>query len=434
MFDRVKVFVKAGDGGDGSHHMRRELYIPRGGPDGGDGGRGASVYVEADPQLTTLGSYAHKKHFKGTSGGIGLKQKQHGKSGDDLILKVPPGTLVRLAEADELLADLVEPGQRVMVARGGRGGLGNTHFATATHQRPMMAQKGEPGEERWIRLELKLIADVGIVGLPNAGKSTLLSVISGARPKIADYPFTTLEPNLGVVQRDDVDFVVADIPGLIEGAHAGAGLGHEFLRHVERTRLLVHLLDGSAGAAQALGAYRQIREELRLYGGRLVELPEVVAVTKLDLPEARDAWLGLREELAALGTTPLAISAVAHQGIDGLVNELARRLASLPPSPPFVDAGEEGYKVFRLSGDDDFEVHRENDEIFTVNGRKVERVVAMTDMANAEALDYLQGQLKRMGVTAALERAGVQAGDVVRIGSHELMWSPGPEPSRPRPR
>ncbi len=290
MFDRVKIFVKAGDGGEGSPHMRRELYIPHGGPDGGDGGRGGSVFLEADPQLTTLSNFAHKVHFKAQSGERGLKQKQHGKTGEDLILAVPPGTIVRDAETNELLADLVEPGEKIMVARAGRGGLGNVHFKTSTHQAPKMAQKGEPGAERWIVLELKLIADVGIVGLPNAGKSTLLSVISGAKPKIADYPFTTLEPNLGVVQRDDVDFVVADIPGLIEGAHSGAGLGHEFLRHVERTRLLIHLVDGSGESGDPMGAYEQIRTELRLYATRLVEVPEIVGVSKQDLPEAQARW------------------------------------------------------------------------------------------------------------------------------------------------
>ncbi|HUZ77366.1 MAG TPA: GTPase ObgE [Chloroflexota bacterium] len=420
MFDSVKIFVKAGDGGDGSAHLRRELYIPRGGPDGGDGGRGGSLFLEADAQLNTLASFAHRKHFKAGSGERGLRQRQHGKTGQELVLPVPLGTLVRDAESEELLADLVQPGQRCMVARGGRGGLGNTHFTTATHQTPRMAQKGEPGEERWIALELKLIADVGIVGLPNAGKSTLLSVISGAKPKIADYPFTTLEPNLGVVQRDDFDFVVADIPGLIEGAHEGAGLGHEFLRHIERTRLLIHLVDGSSEEIEPLDAYRQIRQELTLYGDRLAAVPEVVAISKQDLPRARDAWPAVREGFARLGITPLPLASVSHLGVSELLSRVAQLLRTLPPPSTFAPA-EGDYKVFRLEDGDGLEV-LPGDDGFTVRGKRVERLIAMTDLANPEAVDYLQTQLKRLGVTSALERAGVHSGDVVHIGKDELTW------------
>ena len=246
--DEIKINVRAGAGGSGSLHFRREKYVPRGGPDGGDGGRGGSIYVEADKRLNTLYRYLRERHFAAEAGGSGAGRRKHGKSGTDLVLPVPPGTVVRDGDSAEELADLDEPGARVLVARGGRGGLGNTHFATATRQAPRVAERGEPGEERWLLLELKLIADVGIVGLPNAGKSTLLGQISAARPKVADYPFTTLSPNLGAVDLDDDRiFVAADIPGLIEGAHAGAGLGHDFLRHVERTAVFIHLLDGTAG-------------------------------------------------------------------------------------------------------------------------------------------------------------------------------------------
>ncbi len=420
MFDRVKIFVKAGGGGDGSPHMRREMYTPHGGPDGGDGGRGGSMYLEADAQHNTFGTFAHKKHFKAESGGRGGRQRQQGKAGEDLILKVPPGTLVRPAGSDQIVADLVNPGDRVMVARGGKGGLGNTHFATSTNQTPRFAQKGEPGEERWTQLELKLIADVGLVGLPNAGKSTLLSVISHAKPKIADYPFTTLEPQLGVVQRDDVDFVVADIPGLIEGAHAGAGLGHDFLRHVERTRLLVHLVDGSGQAGDPLAAYRQIRSELSLYAERLGEVPEIVAVTKQDLPDAQELWQLIRSEFRQLGIDALPVSAVTHQGIDRLLDAIATRLPELPPMPTFAPAPGE-YKVFALAPDDGLEVVEEDDG-FTVRGHKVERLIAMTDLSRPQAVDYLQTQLQRLGVTKALERAGVRSGDLVRIGKEELVW------------
>ncbi len=420
MFDRVKIFVKAGDGGDGSPHMRREMYVPHGGPDGGDGGRGGSVYVEADRHFNTLAAFAHKKHFKAESGGRGGRQRQQGKAGEELVLKVPPGTLVRTAEGQEIMADLVHPGDRVMVARGGKGGLGNTHFATATQQTPRFAQKGEPGDERWIQMELKLIADVGLVGLPNAGKSTLLSVISAAKPKIADYPFTTLEPQLGVVQREDVDFVVADIPGLIEGAHEGAGLGHEFLRHVERTRLLVHVVDGSGQAGDPLAAYRQIRSELSLYAERLASVPEIVAISKQDLPEAQEFWPLLADEFRTMGVDPLPISAVTHQGVDRLLDAIAERLPELPPTPTFAPAPGE-YKVFAFPDEDELEVV-EQDDGFTVRGRKVERLIAMTDLSRPQAVDYLQTQLKRLGVTKALEKAGVHSGDVVRIGDEELVW------------
>lgn len=419
MFDRVKLSVRAGNGGDGSPHMRHEMYVPRGGPDGGDGGRGGSVYLEADQHLNTLSNFAHKKHFKAESGGRGLRQRQHGKAGEDLVLSAPPGTIVR-STGDEVIADLVNPGDRVMVARGGKGGLGNTHFVTATSQTPRFAQKGEPGEERWISLELKLIADVGIIGLPNAGKSTLLSVISAAKPKIADYPFTTLEPQLGVVQREDVDFVVADIPGLIEGAHAGAGLGHEFLRHVERTRLLVHVVDGSGLAGDPMQAYKQIRSELSLYAERLAQVPEIVAVSKQDLPDARDIWPLVQQELQALGVEPLPISAVTHEGIDRLLDAVAARLPELPPPATFAPAPSE-YKVFALPPEDELKISEEEDG-FTVRGRKVERLIAMTDLSRPQALEYLQTQLQRLGVTKALEKAGVHSGDLVRIGKEELVW------------
>ena len=420
MFDRVKIFVKAGDGGDGSPHMRREMYVPHGGPDGGDGGRGGSVYLEADRHYNTFGMFAHKKHFKAESGGRGGRQRQQGKAGDELVLKVPPGTIVRPANSEDILADLVNPGDRVMVALAGKGGLGNTHFATATNQVPRFAQKGEPGDERWIQLELKLIADVGLVGLPNAGKSTLLSVISHAKPKIADYPFTTLEPQLGVVQREDVDFVVADIPGLIEGAHTGAGLGHEFLRHVERTRLLVHLVDGSGQAGDPLQAYRQIRSELSAYAERLASVPEIVVVTKQDLPDAQELWPLVESELQAMGIDPLPVSAVTHQGIDRLLDVIASRLPELPPTPSFAPPPGE-YRVFALPPDEELEIVEEDDG-FTVRGRKVERLIAMTDLSRPQAVDYLQTQLKRLGVTRALERAGVHSGDIVRIGKEELVW------------
>src|SRR6188508_933372 len=289
--DRVKINVRAGDGGDGASTFRREAHVPRGGPDGGDGGRGGSVYVAVDPGETTLRDFQYRHHFKATHGGRGERARRHGAAGHDLVVGVPPGTAVLDDATDELLADLVAAGQQVMVGRGGRGGLGNTHFKTATHQAPKHAQKGEPGEERWVRLELRLIADVGLVGLPNAGKSTLLAALTAATPKIADYPFTTLEPNLGVMDLGDEDErrpTIADVPGLIEGASGGAGLGHAFLRHVERTRILLHVVDGAA--KDPAWDFDVIREELRAHDPALLAKPMLVAFNKLDQPAAAEAW------------------------------------------------------------------------------------------------------------------------------------------------
>src|SRR5579884_1406599 len=312
-YDRAKIYVKAGNGGNGSAHFRREKYVPFGGPDGGDGGRGGSVYLEVNPALNTLVDYHYHPHHKAKSGEAGGGQRKHGAKGDDLVLPVPAGTVARNAETGELVADLTEPGQRVMVARGGRGGLGNVHFATPTNQAPREAQRGEPGEEVTLELELKLIADVGLVGYPNAGKSTLLSVVTAAKPKIADYPFTTLVPNLGVVvvgdpgDRDYESFVLADIPGLIEGAAQGVGLGHDFLRHVERTRLLLHLIDGDNVALDPWEEFTIINRELEAYRPDLAELPQIIVFTKMDLPTARERWPDLQARAMAADLPAFAI-------------------------------------------------------------------------------------------------------------------------------
>src|SRR5206468_4822734 len=295
--DRVTIFVKAGDGGDGAATFRREAHVPRGGPDGGDGGRGGSVHLTVDAGQTTLRDFRFKHHFKASSGGRGERARRHGAAGEDLVLTLPPGTAVLDDDTGELLADLVAVGQTAMVARGGRGGLGNTHFKTSTHQAPKHAQKGEPGEERWLRLELRLIADVGLVGLPNAGKSTLLAALTAATPKIADYPFTTLEPNLGVLDLgmdDERRPTVADVPGLIEGASQGAGLGHAFLRHVERTRILVHVVDGSSRDPE--WDHGVILGELAAHDPALLEKPMLIVFNKIDLPAAADRWEAFRRE------------------------------------------------------------------------------------------------------------------------------------------
>src|ERR671931_880302 len=345
--DRVKIWVKAGVGGDGAATFRREAHVPRGGPDGGDGGRGGSVYLLVDPGQTTLRDFQYKHHFKATPGGRGERARRHGKAGDDLRLSVPPGTAIYGDADGALLADLVATGQEALVARGGRGGLGNTHFKTATHQAPRHAQKGEPGEERWLRLELRLIADVGLVGLPNAGKSTLLAALTAAHPKIADYPFTTLEPNLGVLDLgidDERRPTIADVPGLIQGASTGAGLGHAFLRHVERTRVLIHVVDGSARDPE--WDYSVIREELRAHDAALLDKPILVAFSKMDLPQTRDAWPAFRDARRHDHLTALAISAETGEGLPAL----REAIAALLPRSVGLDAPQEpaGVVVHRL--------------------------------------------------------------------------------------
>src|SRR6185312_11244376 len=326
--DSVKVWLRAGDGGAGAATFRHEAHVPRGGPDGGDGGRGGSIHLRVDPGETTLRDYRYKHHFKAPAGGRGERARRHGKAGEDLVLNVPPGTAVLDDASGALLADLVATGQQAMVARGGRGGLGNTHFKTATHQAPRHAQKGEPGEERWLRLELRLIADIGLVGLPNAGKSTLLAAVTAAQPKIADYPFTTLEPNLGVMDLENERRpTIADVPGLIEGASSGAGLGHAFLRHVERTRVLVHVVDGASRDPE--WDHDVIREELRAHDPALLDKPILVAFNKLDVPAAADSWPAFNRARRAEGIDVVAISASRGDGLGAFRERIAAMLPDL---------------------------------------------------------------------------------------------------------
>ena len=414
-FDEAKIHVKAGDGGNGCVSFRREKYIPFGGPNGGNGGKGGDVYLVAVPHLNTLINFKKRSHFKAQRGGHGRGKDQTGKQGEDLTIAVPPGTVAYNANTGQLLADLIQPGQRALVARGGRGGRGNAAFATPTNQAPRLAEKGEPGQERWLRLELKLIADVGIVGVPNAGKSTLLAAVSAARPKIADYPFTTLEPNLGVVMVDDRDFVLADIPGLIEGAHAGAGLGHQFLRHIERTRLLIHLLDGAS--ADPLGDFEKINEELALFDPQLARKSKVVVLNKMDLPQTQELWPQIRREMKKLELEAMSISAVTGQGVPTLLQRLVDLLESLPREEPVI----EEVKVFRLEEEEPFSIAQEEDG-WRVRGTQIERVVAMTNWEYDEAVMRFQRILEAMGISAALEKAGVEVGDTVRIGDIELEW------------
>lgn len=415
--DETRIHVKAGDGGNGAVSFRREKFVPFGGPDGGDGGRGGSVYLVADPNVNSLAEFRFRRHFKGGRGGNGRGQNKHGAKGEDIFIKVPPGTIVR--SDGELLADLAQPGQEVMVARGGRGGLGNSHFATPTRQAPRIAQKGEPGEERWLDLELKLIADVGIIGYPNVGKSTFLAGVTRASPKIADYAFTTLTPNLGVAEAHHVDFVLADIPGLIEGAHRGVGLGHEFLRHVERTRVLIHIVDGTAD--NPVQDFEQVNAELRLFNPQLADKPQIVAFNKMDVEAARQRWPQAREEFAARGVKAFPVSAATGEGLADVLGEAAEVLRRVGRGVEAAELAQE-VRLFQprpLAAD--FVVEREPGG-FRVRGRLVERAVAMTDLENDEAVAFLQRTLTKMGVTTALAEAGVKPGDVVRFGKVELEW------------
>jgi GTP-binding protein len=403
--------------------MRREAHVPRGGPDGGDGGRGGSVYLRVDAGQTALHDFRYKHHFHATPGGRGERQKRHGKSGDDLFLAVPPGTAVLDGESGALLADLVAVGQEVMVAKGGRGGLGNTHFATATHQAPKHAQRGEPGEERWLRLELRLIADVGLVGLPNAGKSTLLAALTAARPKIASYPFTTLEPNLGVMDLGVDDGrrpTIADVPGLIEGASSGAGLGHAFLRHVERTRVLLHVVDGSG--KDPSWDHAVIREELEAHDPALLAKPMLTVFNKLDLPAAREAWPSFREALGRAELPVIAISAETGEGLDDLRAAIGALLPDLealdaPPDPA-------GVVVHRLeAAGDGYTIERE-DGAYRVRGKRIERLTNQTNFDNEESAERFQRELVRTGIDGALRAAGIRPRDQVRIAAIELEWEP----------
>ncbi|HEY0444696.1 MAG TPA: GTPase ObgE [Candidatus Limnocylindrales bacterium] len=423
--DRVKIFVRAGDGGDGAATFRREAHVPRGGPDGGDGGRGGSVYLRVDAGQTTLRDFRYSHHFKATPGGRGERARRHGKAGEDRYLTVPPGTAVRDDATGELLADLVAVGQSTLVARGGRGGLGNTHFKTSTHQAPKHAQKGEPGEEREILLELRLIADIGLVGLPNAGKSTLLAALTAAQPKIADYPFTTLEPNLGVMDLGEGDErrpTVADVPGLIEGASDGAGLGHAFLRHVERTRILVHVIDGSSRDPE--WDHGVIRDELRAHDPALLDKPILVAFNKMDLPAAVEAWPAFHAARGRDEIPVLAIAAATGEGLDPLRITLASMLPDLEAMA--APAEPSGVVVHRIEGmSDGFAVEVENGG-FRVRGQRIERLAAQTNFDNEESAERFQRDLARLGIDDELRRLGIAAGDAVRIGATELEWEPQP--------
>jgi GTP-binding protein len=423
--DVVDLHLSAGQGGDGASTMRRESHVPRGGPDGGDGGRGGSIYVSVDTGQTTLRDFEQKRRLQAGEGGNGGNKKSHGKAGKDLEIGVPPGTAIFDAVSGDLIADIVSREQRVMIVKGGRGGLGNAHFVTSTHQAPRHAQRGEPGETREVRFELRLIADVGLVGLPNAGKSTTLAALTAAQPKIGDYPFTTLEPNLGVIElglEDGRRPTVADLPGLIEGASMGAGLGFAFLRHASRTRILVHVVDAST--ADPLRDAAIIREELTAHNPALLEKTTLVVLNKIDRPGVRERLEELRTGFSALGLKSIACSALGGalgEGISDLRNELAELLPdaetlALPTEP----AGVVVHRIdpIAVSG---FEVSRDG-ESYRVRGKAIERLVHQTDFARDESAQRFHHELKRQGIESALRKAGCRAGDTVVIGELSLEW------------
>ncbi|MBN2002626.1 MAG: GTPase ObgE [Anaerolineae bacterium] len=415
-FDHVKIHIKAGDGGHGAMTFRREKYIPYGGPSGGDGGRGGDVVLVVSQHLNTLYHFAHKTEFVAEDGVNGRNKNRHGAAGTDLELPVPPGTLALDAETGELLADLTDEGQRAVIARGGKGGRGNARFASPTNQAPRIAENGDPGESRWIRLELKLLADVGLVGKPNAGKSTLLAATTAATPQIAPYPFTTLQPNLGVVALSTDDtFVLADLPGLIEGASEGKGLGLEFLRHIERTRLLIHLLDGSA--LDPLEDFEAINAELATFGHGLAEKPQLVVINKLDDPGVRELFPELKALFESKGYTPvLAISAMTRENTRELMLQAYQMLRDAPM--PKIH-----YPVLipQMPEDDLITVER-SAGVWVVHSGKIERAVRRTPIELGESLVRLHSYLENQGVLDQLREAGVQEGDTVRIAEYEFEW------------
>jgi GTPase len=415
--DEVEIFVRSGKGGDGMIHMHREKYVNRGGPDGGDGGKGGDVILEVSPTLNTLSSFQHRSRYVADDGKKGGPNNMSGRSADDLIIRVPPGTLVYNQATGELLGDLVEGGQRLLVAKGGRGGRGNQHFATSSRQVPRIGEKGEPAVELKLRLELKLIADVGIVGMPNAGKSSLLAAVTNARPKIANYPFTTLEPNLGVADLDeDTSLVLADIPGLIEGAHQGVGLGYAFLRHIQRTRVLIHMLDGTA--EDPLADFTQINSELALFDPALADKPMVVAFNKMDMPEAEQRWDIVRNMLAEHDYEVYPISALTRDNLVPLLWH-AHELLETAPEPEVVAE----MPVYRLETDPQaFKIERTPDGGYRVRGEAIERAAAMTYWEYEENVRRFQRVLQTLGIDSALRKAGVQEGDTVYIGDFELEW------------
>lgn len=416
--DHVEIYVRSGKGGDGMVHFRREKFIPMGGPDGGDGGRGGDVIFEVKHTLNTLSSFRQNQKFKAEDGIKGGPSQMSGRAGKDLVIYVPPGTILFDAETSEIIGDLTQTDQRLTICKGGRGGRGNQHFATSRNQAPRTAEKGAPYEEKRLRLELKLIADIGLIGVPNAGKSTLLSVLTNAKPKIAPYPFTTLEPNLGVAEIDiNTSVVLADIPGLIEGASQGAGLGHDFLRHVQRTRVLIHLLDGLS--EDPFADYSQINSELALFDPNLAKKPQLIALNKIDQPEVQERLGDIQKKFKKINVELMTISALARTNTRELLIQAHQTLAETPALETFSAP----LPVYTAKEDPrDFQVKREGAQEWRVSGAAIERAAAMTQWQHDGSVRRFQKIMETLGVEEALRQAGVKEGDTVAIGDFELEW------------
>lgn len=415
--DQAEIYVSSGNGGDGIIHFRREKYVPRGGPDGGDGGKGGDVIFEVKSALNTLAAFRHQRRYVADNGKRGGRNNRYGKSADDLVILIPAGTLIYDTDTDELLGDMTDDGQQLIVCEGGRGGRGNTHFKNSRHQTPRTAEKGEPPVEKNIRMELKLIADIGLIGVPNAGKSTLLSVLTNAQPKIGAYPFTTLVPNLGVATYEEFENVVlADIPGLIEGASQGVGLGHEFLRHVQRTRVLIHILDGMG--EDPIADFSQINSELSLFDPHLGEKPQIVVLNKMDQPEVQERWEEIRTELEKRGHEIKSISALARTDTHKLLLKAVEKLAQLPEVEETVEL-----PVYRVETDpNEFDIARINDGDWRVSGDAIERAAAMTYWGHYGSIRRFQKIMQALKIDVALRKRGIKEGDTVFVGEFELEW------------
>ncbi|KIL46126.1 GTPase ObgE [Jeotgalibacillus campisalis] len=422
--DQVKIYVKGGDGGDGMVAFRREKYVPKGGPAGGDGGQGANVIFIVEEGLRTLMDFRYQRHFKAPKGDNGMSKNQHGRGAQHMIVKVPPGTVVKDEASGEVIADLTEHGQQAIIAKGGRGGRGNSRFATPANPAPELSEKGEPGQEREVIMELKLLADVGLVGFPSVGKSTLLSVVSSAKPKIAEYHFTTIAPNLGMVESEDGrSFVMADLPGLIEGAHTGVGLGHQFLRHIERTRVIVHVVDmSSLEGRDPYEDYVTINNELKEYNLRLTERPQVVVANKMDMPESEENLKIFMEKMGP-DVKVFPISAISRQGLKDLIYTVADLIEQTPEFPLQEAEVDETINrvLYKHDGvQEEFKISRDSDGSFVITGDSIERLFKMTDFSREESIRRFARQLRAMGIDDALRDRGAENGDTVKIVEFEF--------------
>jgi GTP-binding protein len=428
MLDRVELQVKAGNGGNGAVTFRREKFVPFGGPSGGDGGRGGDVIVRSDASVSTLRAYQHRRSFKAEAGQQGMSKNKHGKDGANLVLRVPPGTLVYYDRetGEELIDDLESDGQEVIAVRGGKGGWGNSHFATPTNQAPRVAQPGSPGQELVIILELRLIADAGIIGFPNVGKSSLLAAISAANPKIADYPFTTIEPILGLIEVDNSSFVLAEIPGLIEGAHTGKGLGHEFLRHAMRTKVLVHVIDGSSSTP--VEDMIHVNNELAMWDVSLAKRPQIVAVNKIDLPDVKARLDKIKEDFAEAGISPVFISAATGNGLKELIEETWKVLKASDIRASVVQTAT---KIFRPQPVDGSTSIQKRGGTYIVADPELERLLDKTDLTNREGQEEFNQSLEKLGINKLLKSAGAKPGDTIITGKKEWKWYYTDEHGRP---